>query len=97
MKRNLAFNLTFIAIFILFLSLSLIIDFFFFIPIICFLPFSFRTIRHDKKYYEERESELLSNQISENSFPRYCSRCGGEITEPIARFCYHCGEKLNNK
>ncbi|MFX0141857.1 MAG: hypothetical protein ACFFDN_49935 [Candidatus Hodarchaeota archaeon] len=25
-----------------------------------------------------------------------CSVCGGEIKEPIAKFCYHCGSKLNN-
>ena len=27
---------------------------------------------------------------------RKCSVCGGEIKEPIAKFCYHCGAKLNN-
>ncbi|MFX1338591.1 MAG: hypothetical protein ACFFDK_08270 [Promethearchaeota archaeon] len=27
---------------------------------------------------------------------RRCPVCNGEIKEPIAKFCYHCGAKLNN-
>ena len=27
---------------------------------------------------------------------RYCPVCNGEIKEPVAKFCYHCGSKLHN-
>jgi hypothetical protein len=91
MNRNIVFNLLFIALFIIFLVLSLLIDFFFFIPIICFLPFSFSTIRNkDKKI-----SQFSSYKSSKNLEVRYCQKCGGKITESQAQFCYHCGEKLN--
>ncbi len=97
MKRNFVLNLIFIALFILFLVLSIVIDFFFFIPIICFLPFSFRTIKKNSTYFEERSTQTSSYTDSRNSEIRYCPRCGGEITKSIAKYCYHCGEKLNNK
>jgi hypothetical protein len=97
MKRNFALNIIFIAIFIVFLILSLIIDFFFFIPIICFLPFSFRTIKKSKDYYEETTSQNSSSRNYKKLELRYCQKCGGEITESIAAYCYHCGEKLNNR
>ncbi len=97
MKRNIVLNIIFIALFVVFLVLSLLIDFFFFIPIICFLPFSFSTIRNKSKDYEERSTRNSSYTGSKNLNARYCKRCGGEITEPIAQYCYHCGEKLNIK
>jgi len=97
MKRNIILNLIFIAIFIIFLILSLIIDFFFIIPIICFLPFSFSTMRKSRTYDEKRSTQTLLYTNSNNLEIRYCKRCGGKITEPIAVYCYHCGEKLNSK
>jgi len=99
MKRNIVLNLIFISVFILFLILSLLIDFFFFIPIICFLPFSFRAFKRNNSYIETRPNEIPSFQTSKTSEIKYCPRCGGEITKSIeieAFYCYHCGEKLNN-
>ncbi|MFX1436770.1 MAG: hypothetical protein ACFFAA_06095 [Promethearchaeota archaeon] len=75
--------------------LSLTIDFFFFIPVICFLPLSFTTIKKDKKLHEAKATQTLSYTELENLAVRYCQRCGGKIIEPIAVYCYHCGEKLN--
>jgi len=97
MKRNFLLNLTFIALFIFFLVLSLTIDFFFFVPIICFLPLSFGSIKQNNTNFENRLADLSSSKNSENSELRYCPRCSGEITKSIAKFCYHCGEELNNK
>ena len=95
MKRNLILNLLFIALLITFLTLSFIIDFFFFIPIICILPFSFKSNKHNEFRSEPKIQENYSYSTHENLEVRYCPRCGGEISESIARFCYHCGEKLN--
>ena len=97
MKRNLVLNIIFIALFILFLVLSLMINSFFFIPIICFLPFSFNSFKRNRTYYEEKSTQSSSQTVSKNLEIRYCQRCGGEITEPLAVYCYHCGEKLNKK
>jgi len=96
MKRNFVLNLIFIAIFIIFLVLTLIIDFFFFIPVICFLPFSFRTFRENKPYLEKRSSEPQLSRDFTYSEPRYCPKCGVKITKSIANFCDICGEKLNS-
>ena len=96
-NRNIVLNLIFIALFVFFLILSLLIDFFFFIPLICFLPFSFRTIKYNKENLEERPAESPTYKNSTNLKTRYCPRCSGEITQIIAKYCYHCGEKLNNK
>jgi len=95
MNRNIVLNLLFIGLFILFAILSFTIDFFFFIPIICFLPFSFRTTRQNKINPENRTTKNFSFQNSKSVIIRYCPRCGGEISKSIAKFCYHCGEKLN--
>ncbi|MFW9971125.1 MAG: hypothetical protein ACFFDF_13100 [Candidatus Odinarchaeota archaeon] len=96
MNRNIVLNLVFIAIFILFLVLSLTIDFFFFIPIICFLPFSFSALKKNKTYLKDTPVLISSETDFKHKEIRYCQRCGGEI-EPTAIYCYHCGEKLNNK
>ncbi|MFW9818643.1 MAG: hypothetical protein ACFFE5_03455 [Candidatus Thorarchaeota archaeon] len=94
MKRNNVLNLLFIAIFIVFLVLSLLIDFFFFLPIICFIPFSVKNFRN--KDNDEKKSPQFSTFTDHKNFEiRYCQKCGGEITERKAQFCYHCGEKLN--
>lgn len=98
MKRNIVLNLIFISIFTFFLILSLLIDFFFFIPIICFLPLSFRTFKKNNSYFEAQQNEIPSYQTAKNSKIKYCPRCGGEINKSIATeafHCYHCGEKLN--
>ena len=96
MNRNLVLNLLFIIIIIVFLILSFIIDFFFFIPIICFLPFSFGSRKQNKFKSIARVNKDYSYQDHENPDFRYCPRCGGEISKSIARFCYHCGQKLND-
>jgi len=96
MKRNIILNLLFIVLTLVFVILSFIIDFFFFIPIICFLPFSFRSTRKNGIKTGARINKDYSYQSHENLEVRHCPRCGGEITKSIARFCYHCGEKLNN-
>ena len=72
------------------------IDFFFFIPIVCFLPFSFRTRYRNKNNIEKGSTENMSYENSTSLKVRYCSNCEGDITKSIAKFCYHCGEKLNN-
>ena len=95
MKRNLLLNLIFIAIFIISIILSFIFDFFFFIPIICFLPFSFRTSYRNKFNLEKSTTANSSDQNFKHLEIQYCPKCGGEITKSIAKFCYHCGEKLN--
>ncbi|MFX0040212.1 MAG: hypothetical protein ACFFCY_07820 [Promethearchaeota archaeon] len=61
------------------------------------MPFSFSTLRRDKPSYNARTTQTSSYAESKNLALRYCQRCGGEIIEPIAVYCYHCGEKLNNK
>lgn len=94
MNRNLILNLIFIVFFLVFLILSFMLNFFFFIPIICFLPFSFRTFNKNKEKYEANTKKLSIYQNFEYLEKRYCPRCGGEITKDIAKFCYHCGEKL---
>lgn len=89
MKRSfIILNIVFIIIFIIFLLLSIFIGTyigFFFIPILCFLPFAFRKRSGFYKLKEGSKPEI-----------RYCPVCKGVIKEPIAKFCYHCGSKLNN-
>jgi uncharacterized OB-fold protein len=53
-------------------------------------------MRKKSKYYEEKPTQTSYYSDSNNLKIRYCKRCGGKITEPIAVYCYHCGEKLNN-
>lgn len=93
MRRNIILNIIFLALFITCLFLSFMIDFFFFIPIICFLPFTFKTKRFSENTFNGIKNEDSNYRKLK---VRYCSSCGGKITEPIAIFCYHCGEKLNN-
>jgi len=93
MKRKILLNLIFIALFVVFLILSFMIDFFFFIPIICFLPFSFKSNKFTRSNLEISESKHVSNKDLEF---RSCPKCGGEITLNDIKFCYHCGAKLND-
>lgn len=96
MKRALVLNLVFLSLSIFFLILYLMIDFLFFIPIICFLPFSFRQSYQNKINYEKKSQQNSLFQNLKNSNEKTCPKCEGKIAKIIAKFCYHCGEKLNN-
>lgn len=92
-KNIILINILFVILTVVFLILSLVLNFiffipFFFLPIICWLPFIFRG---KKRGLAPHEPYILANQAI-----RYCPVCRGEIKEPIAKFCYHCGAKLNN-
>ncbi|TFG04990.1 MAG: hypothetical protein EU539_09905 [Promethearchaeota archaeon] len=97
MKRR---NIILINIlFVLITVISLIISFvfqsfflipFFFLPICCFLPFAFKSRPLARGRFEPNEFET-KNQM------RYCPKCGGIIREPLAKYCYHCGKKLDNE
>ncbi len=93
MKRKILLNLIFIALFVVFLILSFMIDFFFFIPIICFLPFSFKSNKFTRSNLERIESKQVSNIDLEI---RSCPKCGCDIALNGVKFCYHCGVKLND-
>jgi len=93
-RRIILINIIFIILTVFFLVLSLILNFvflipFFFLPIICWLPFLFKGRRRDMATQEPFFEPYIQSL-------RKCSVCGGEIKEPIAKFCYHCGAKLNN-
>ena len=92
MRRNIIIlNIIFVILFLIFLFLSIFYGSFigfFFIPILCCLPFAFRKKAPKGLLFDE--SQLDAYKI------RYCPVCEGEIKEPIAKFCYHCGSKLNN-
>ncbi len=84
-------NIFFVILFLIFLLLSIFygsIIGFFFIPLLCFLPFAFRK-NSDKGI-------MLNNSEGQGYKIRYCPVCEGEIKEAIAKFCYHCGSKLHN-
>jgi uncharacterized OB-fold protein len=53
-------------------------------------------MRKNRKSYKEKPTQALYYTDSNDLEIRYCKKCGGKITEPIAVYCYHCGEKLNN-
>ncbi|MFX1311833.1 MAG: hypothetical protein ACFFHD_04350 [Promethearchaeota archaeon] len=93
MKRKILLNLIFVILFVVFLILSFIIDFFFFIPIICILPFSFKSKKFESLNFKTDESKLVSNKDLDT---RSCPRCGGEIALNGIKFCCHCGAKLND-
>ena len=86
MKRNfIILNIFFVILFIISIILSFYIGFFFFIPIICFLPFALRGKSIARENLRVFKPEPFSS----------CRACGGEIKESIAKYCYHCGSKLN--
>ena len=99
-RRNIVLiNLVFIVLTIISLIISFIFQTlflipFFFLPICCFLPFAFKSRSFRQVPYEPYKS-IDESQIEEQLKKRLCPKCGGEIREPIAKFCYHCGEKLN--
>ena len=100
MKRSfIILNIIFIIIFIIFLLLSIFIGTyigFFFIPILCFLPFAFRKRSKEGLIYDESQQKVYKLKEEIKPKIRYCPVCEGVIKEPIAKFCYHCGSKLNN-
>ncbi|MFX1391186.1 MAG: hypothetical protein ACFE9Z_14060 [Promethearchaeota archaeon] len=53
-------------------------------------------MKHKRVSIERSPTEISPIKDSKKEVIRYCSRCGGEINESIAKFCYHCGLKLNN-
>ena len=86
MNRNfIILNIFFVILFIISIVLSFYIGFFFFIPIICFLPFALRGKSIARENLRVVKPEPFSS----------CRACGGEIKESIAKYCYHCGSKLN--
>jgi len=94
-RRILLINIIFIILTVFFLVLSLILNLwyaipFFFLPIICWLPFIFKGRRRDLATQESFHKPYFQAL-------RKCPVCAGEIKEPIAKFCYHCGAKLNNE
>lgn len=97
-RRAVLLNLIFIAIFVISIILSLYIGVFFFIPIICFLPFTFRKSHRNQTeadqqslYYDQSQQ---SQKLESPKSVWRCPTCGGEINESSAQFCYHCGSKL---
>jgi len=93
MKRTILLNLIFLTLFVVFIILSFTTDFFFFIPIICFLPFSFKSKMFTRSNLDIIESTHDTNKDLEF---RSCPKCGGEIALNDIKFCYHCGVKLND-
>ncbi len=92
-------NIFFVILFLVFLLLSIFygsIIGFFFIPLLCFLPFAFRKkSRKGLMFDNSQRQEYISRP--ENDYKiRYCPVCDGEIKESVAKFCYHCGSKLHN-
>ncbi len=96
MKRFIILNIFFVILFIFFLLLSLYIGWFFFIPIICFLPFLFRRKNREEVIADKTQPQDYFLKEPKTDYKvRYCSDCGGIIKEPVAKYCYHCGSKLN--
>ncbi len=106
LKRNIILNIIFVVVSIVFLILSFLIDFFFFLPILCICPFTFSTrnrFRRDRELqYNDhcqdfKKTDERFDYKKANDKPAglsYCPICSGEIKEPVAKFCYHCGAKL---
>jgi hypothetical protein len=100
MKKYIIFNLIFIIIAVFFLILSLILNFVFFIPffilpLCCWLPFAFRGKKYMRSENEQDYESIYPSKTIEKGV-RLCPVCKGEIKEPIAKYCYHCGSKLHN-
>ena len=95
MKRNYILNLIFLAITVIFLILSILIEFFFFLPIICLFPFSFWTKNRTKYDSNLKKEDFIISR--DNRFEiSHCPSCGGELKVDNAKFCYHCGTILIN-
>ncbi|MFX1409883.1 MAG: hypothetical protein ACFFA6_06000 [Promethearchaeota archaeon] len=92
-ENRIVINLFFLALFIFFLILTFTIDIFFFIPLICFLPFSFKqnkekisSIPAEKDLSKKNEDKLLRI--------KYCSNCRTKILDINAKYCAQCGIEL---
>ena len=97
MRRTIILNIFFVILFLIFLLLSIFygsIIGFFFIPLLCFLPFAFR--KNSGKGRMLNNSERQGYKSKHEYKIRYCPVCEGEIKEAVAKFCYHCGSKLHN-
>ena len=81
MKRNFILNLIFIMLFIAFLVISFMIKFFFFIPIISFIPFTCKANNRNKLSFENKYSKELSPNKDKDLAICYCSNCDGKITK----------------
>lgn len=102
MKRSIILNTFFILLTGICLLLSIFFWFFLlipflFLPVICFLPFVKKKKNDDESLIDFHNSSQQIEGIKDGTKIRSCHDCGGEIKEPIAKFCYHCSSKLNNK
>ncbi len=92
-NRSIIFNLFFLALFVLFLILSFIIDFFFFIPLICILPFSFKHNRGNI-YPIQAKNNLIKKKEDNLLGIKLCPNCKSKILDPNAKFFAQCGIEL---
>ena len=92
-------NIFFVILFLIFLLLSIFygsIIGFFFIPLLCFLPFAFRKNSSKGIMLDNSQVQGYKSKQEDPYKIRYCPVCEGEIKEAVAKFCYHCGSKLHN-
>lgn len=94
-NRRIIFNLLFLALFILFMILSFTIDFFFFIPLICIFPFSFKRTRAEI-YPLQKQNNLINKKEDKELEIKVCPNCNSRILDPNAKFCAQCGIELKN-
>ena len=74
-------------IFIAFLVISFMLEFFFFIPIIFFIPFTCKANNRNKLSFENISSNEFSPNKDKGLAICYCSNCDGKITKSITKFC----------
>lgn len=97
MKRAILLNMFFVILFVIFLIISLMTQFFFFLPIFCIFPFACKSGRqHNDEQYSDKvkRKDFLFDTNQSGVKLQICPQCGGEIKEPTAQYCYHCGKKL---
>jgi hypothetical protein len=92
-NRRILFNVLFLALFIFFLILSFMLDFFFFIPLICIIPFSFKRTR-EETYSLQGENHLVNKKGDNILETKLCPNCNSRILDPTAKFCAQCGIEL---
>ncbi|MHA1149438.1 MAG: hypothetical protein ACTSR8_14470 [Promethearchaeota archaeon] len=91
-KRAVLLNIIFLLIAIFFIILSFTFGYFFFLPIFCFLPFTFRSNKRFLGFSDQlRDNQEFNEHKSQIS---YCPNCNKAIIVPDAKFCYHCSTKL---
>ncbi|MFO8017048.1 MAG: zinc ribbon domain-containing protein [Promethearchaeia archaeon] len=91
-KKYLLLNILFIAISIAFLILSFMFKTFFFLPILCCLPFTCSS-----GYFADTEQKKPGFIRTEYPKQQVCPYCKEIIEQPDAKYCYHCGAKLKAK